>query len=449
MEVILQLGGRDDESMSIQQDATVRDLLEAVALLFDLTEGVFRLATADGDLALDNGDASCGDLGLSDGDVVTVYMDAREQARHLLRARNIDGRRESNDALREMCVSCRARDCTTDDAETLSLLIQSEDVTFPLHVAVGEGPTWIVEDILNAGWDVNSKVGFGDTPLMFAVKRKHLRIMELLLARGADVCVKNIRGENALWYAAASDELHVHTALLLRHYPAAPLGCKTDLHPVNERNQNGVNALIRAAASGSRRTLLVLVGYYLRCNVSLDVVDNEGWSVLAHTIRAGLKMDATAAVRLLVEGGKLDVDVDAPDGKPLLLLATTHCSAEVVEMLLNAGADANRPSKLLGLTALMNSVMSRDCKIAEILLQHGADVDQANHYNTTPLMTAAMNGDEKMVALLLRYAANVHRTDSTEPPQTALSLCRSGAVASLLRTHGAGALPFPSVATPG
>lgn len=50
--------------------------------------------------------------------------------------------------------------------------------------------------------------------------------------------------------------------------------------------------------------------------------------------------------------------------------------------------------------------------LAEILLQHGANVNAKNDYGKTPLHEAAEEGDIDTVELLLRYGADVNTRDN-------------------------------------
>lgn len=44
-------------------------------------------------------------------------------------------------------------------------------------------------------------------------------------------------------------------------------------------------------------------------------------------------------------------------------------------------------------------------ELIDVLLQHGADIDQINHYGRTPLMCAVINGSPEVTAHLLRRGA--------------------------------------------
>ncbi|MDF3047638.1 MAG: poly [ADP-ribose] polymerase tankyrase-like [Candidatus Midichloriaceae bacterium] len=75
---------------------------------------------------------------------------------------------------------------------------------FPLHLAIMVGNLKIVKLLLDKGADVNAKIdGILDTPLHIATAYSHLEIVELLLERGADVNAKFAVNETTPLHASA------------------------------------------------------------------------------------------------------------------------------------------------------------------------------------------------------------------------------------------------------
>jgi hypothetical protein len=58
-----------------------------------------------------------------------------------------------------------------------------------------------------------------------------------------------------------------------------------------------------------------------------------------------------------------------------------------------------------------NGELDHHQEIAELLIKHGANIDQKNNEGQTPLMWAATKGVPQMVLILINAGANVHATD--------------------------------------
>ena len=70
--------------------------------------------------------------------------------------------------------------------------------TTPLYLAAGEGHKEIVELLIAKGANVNTKTDEGSTPLHSATANEHENIAELLIEKGADVNAKDNKGRTAL-----------------------------------------------------------------------------------------------------------------------------------------------------------------------------------------------------------------------------------------------------------
>ena len=99
-----------------------------------------------------------------------------------------------------------------------------------IHKAATFGNIEAVKQHLANGTDVNAKDLTGFAPLVFAASCGHKEIAELLIAKGADVNVKN-SGKTPLDWAIK--QLHPETADLLRKH-----GGKTGAELKAERKRN-------------------------------------------------------------------------------------------------------------------------------------------------------------------------------------------------------------------
>ena len=86
--------------------------------------------------------------------------------------------------------------------------------TKPLNIASAAGAIKIVETLLSAGADPNSKNSMnGNTPLMEALNNNHSEIVELLLSANADPNLVNYDRDTALMYAIGNDNF-LHTNII-------------------------------------------------------------------------------------------------------------------------------------------------------------------------------------------------------------------------------------------
>ncbi|HMK31006.1 MAG TPA: ankyrin repeat domain-containing protein [Terriglobales bacterium] len=113
------------------------------------------------------------------------------------------------------------------------------------------------------------------------------------------------------------------------------------------------------------------------------------------------------------------------DGFTALHFAAYFSQEEAARLLLDAGADARATARNATLVQPLHSAASaRAHKVAEQLLQSGADVNAKQQKGFTPLQSAAHNGDTAILSLLLRYGAD--REQRNEEGKTALDLAREG-----------------------
>jgi ankyrin repeat protein len=111
----------------------------------------------------------------------------------------------------------------------------------------------------------------------------------------------------------------------------------------------------------------------------------------------------------------------------------------LAEELLDAHANVNAVTRLESLTPLLLTCESGSAPMVELLLKHGANVNQGDGLGTTPLMMAAAAGNADVVKILIDHGAEVNAKEHAHE-QTALmfaaNLDRADAIGVLL-AHGA------------
>src|SRR5687768_13450228 len=132
------------------------------------------------------------------------------------------------------------------------------------------------------------------------------------------------------------------------------------------------------------------------------------------------------AIKLFLRDTKVDVNFKTPDsdhlgnieqGDTALIQATQHNNAEIVEMLIKAGASIDLVNTR-GDTALMHAIGKNNLEIMKELLNAGAKVNQANRQGETVLMQAMRKNHTAIVDLLLENGAKatVNNTKGNSRP---------------------------------
>ncbi|TVT98307.1 hypothetical protein EJB05_56400 [Eragrostis curvula] len=141
------------------------------------------------------------------------------------------------------------------------------------------------------------------------------------------------------------------------------------------------------------------------------------------------------ACKVLIEQFKVNVNGTGTDGAtPLHFAIYDSGSTNVVKLLLENGADPNQAYSN-GVAPLHIATVRGAYEITELLLSKGADVDPMWEYKT-PLSIAAQRGSARMIELLLQYKADPN-TYITHTPLKAAVLGHSQVAVELLIEAGA------------
>ncbi len=290
-----------------------------------------------------------------------------------------------------------------------------------------------------------------EAPLADAARQADWAAVQALLQQGADVDARQGDGSTALHWASYWDHREI-AALLIR--AGTDVDAATDL---------GVTPLWAACENGSPALVEILLAAGADPNVALPF----GETPLMTAARTG---NADVVGQLLAAGA----DVDAATGagaygaQTALMWAVAQRHAAVVEVLLAHGADVNARSTTFtetvktiptyanyglrcvprdecyitevrsgGFTPLLFAARSGDLAAARLLVDAGADVNEATPDGASALAVAALSGHGAVGALLLNRGADPNAAGGGYAPLHAAILHRDATLAEALLSAGA------------
>ena len=121
-----------------------------------------------------------------------------------------------------------------------------------------------------------------------------------------------------------------------------------------------------------------------------------------------LQSEAKKAAWVLAQHPKTNVNVETANGETPLMLAAIQNQIELCQLLIDRGADVNRP----GWTPLHYAATRGHREAIRLLLEHDAYIDSESAQGVTPLMMAARYGSPLSVKLLLEEGADPTLADS-------------------------------------
>ena len=261
------------------------------------------------------------------------------------------------------------------------------DINADLRAAARAGNTTRVGQLLEQGADVNTKDGFG-TALMWAAGWGHTETVKVLIDAGADVNATGKSGYTALMMSAGlavgARKSHTETVRVLIDAGAE----------VYAESEDGDTAVMWAARRGFSEIVEILKRAEAQTKSTAYVNIN---AELVEAVYSG----NTARVEQLLRQGA-DVNVEQKNGWTVLMDAAKEGRTEIVEVLIEAGADMAK----YGDTALMFSL--RHTETAKALIEAGADVNAKHEDGFTPLLLAARGGQAEMVRALIEAGADVN-----------------------------------------
>lgn len=269
----------------------------------------------------------------------------------------------------------------------------------------------IIELLIVKGTNVNEKDLEGKTALMYMAKNGNRATAELLINQGAKISEKDRSKKTVLMWAAKEGNKELVEMLIEKN---------VDLDEIDE---NGWTAAMYASANKEKWTAT----HKKRDRKTIRKLD-----ILIMLLKSGadinIKSKDGATIGLIVtemyKSERKINSVNISDTKKLLKelkslganfknkLMQLCCKGYLVEVknLLDDGYNLEDKDPSNGKTALMYAVDSGNIELVDFLINTGADIEALNYDNRTALMVAANNGNKKMVEMLINRGADIKET---------------------------------------
>lgn len=246
--------------------------------------------------------------------------------------------------------------------------------------------------LLEAGAYVDARDGHGFTPLLDALAGGCDSLAEELINYGADIQVQTDTGENALQVACLKCSENAANSLLQK-----------GIH-VDHKDHNGRTALESAAFHGCVGIVSALLDNPF---TNVNDADSSGRTALFVALEA---RGPEAVINMLLDKG---ADVNHEDNQgmtPLMVAATVGKDCQV---LLQHGADVAKVDRA-GNTALWYAASAGSALSAGSLLQGGAGplVNKPGALGKTPLAIACWNTHPEVAQVLVEHGADVNVRDA-------------------------------------
>ncbi len=228
-----------------------------------------------------------------------------------------------------------------------------------------------------------------ETPLFLAAAMGNLAEIESQIADGVDVNTQTNDGLTAVLIAAACGQREA-VSLLLDSNAALP-----DIH--GHVDMLSDNYLVYSNTAD------------LLLNLKSDL-EKKAMNGKTPLHEAAVKNDIPACKLLLLAGAGVDTLYEV-DNQTALMLAAAKGHADIVRMLITAGADVNKRTTG-GRTALIYALCAKNPAGASLLLAAGANVNVKSQFGEIPLLMASKAGRSDLMEMLLKAKANLEWCDA-------------------------------------
>ncbi|KAF8774427.1 putative ankyrin repeat protein RF_0381 [Argiope bruennichi] len=294
-----------------------------------------------------------------------------------------------------------------------------------------------VNRILDTGFDIDTDLKVQRTAISICASNGWYEMAHLLMTRGCSLSLKNNKGETPLHLAVLRSDYDLVKLLLENRADVTSVDHmkRTVLHCACEMGCFKVATLVAKYSSptiinmkdNSSKTPLLyachygctdLIGCLLTQGAEINITDSRGNSPLIYAIEN--QKCSTEMINLLLDAGA-DINHCNDANETALLKACqvfSKCSSynsgskyrdnpkyrEILLLLIERGSDVNARNRLCE-SVLHLSVIFQDEFLIRTLLNKGADVNATTCMGIVPLVYACKKGPHQVISLLINAGA--------------------------------------------
>lgn len=251
----------------------------------------------------------------------------------------------------------------------------------------------VLDFLIISGANINHQNHEGVSILMIAAENSNLQLSNYLINSGADLNLKNIHSESALFYSASTE-----VAKLLISKGAVP----------DQKNISGETPLLLSCAKGDSELAKFLIESGASVNHT-DNTDNEGWNVLHYGV---FKQNTDLVKFLLSQNCK--IDQMTRDSLTPIMISSFNLDYPMSEYLLSVGSNINKKGAggVSPIGWLFFDVDPAEDyffllkNMLELFIKNGANINSKDNDGNTPLMYATSLGLKTIVDILMENGAD-------------------------------------------
>ncbi|KAK0054895.1 serine/threonine-protein phosphatase 6 regulatory ankyrin repeat subunit A, partial [Biomphalaria pfeifferi] len=273
-----------------------------------------------------------------------------------------------------------------------------------VHIAVEKGITNIFKLLMDKNADISSKTNDGWTPLMRSVRHKDFTIAKLLLSSNVCVNEKNFEDNTALHISGMNENVNCIKKLLYHD---------TDINCTNAIRMTPLIYICSPLQYAIKNKSSDIVKHLLKFKDQSWHTGEEFITCLSEAVE---REDINAVTCLLNFQSKTLILKEAKAvscfyrESPLIIAASLR-NLEIVELLLNAGADVNTLNVDLQ-SVLLISVVQGDMYMSRLVVEKfNANINLKDCNGNTPLIMSTVMKNKEIVYFLLENNASRYSTN--------------------------------------